>query len=69
MRGLAPGIRRRVKVKLLSLEEDPYGKAAKLAQLTGFRMRVGDYRILFTIDDNAKEVNVSAIRHRREAYR
>jgi mRNA interferase RelE/StbE len=32
-------------------------------------MRVGDYRMLYTIDDDARVVTVFAIGHRREVYR
>jgi mRNA interferase RelE/StbE len=37
--------------------------------MEGYRLRVGDYRILFTIDDVAKEVRVYRLKHRKEAYR
>jgi mRNA interferase RelE/StbE len=32
-----------------------------------FRLRLGDYRVLFTLDDNA--VRIFGVRHRSEAYR
>lgn len=41
----------------------------KLADSEGYRLRVGEYRVLFTIDDRVKGVTVYRIRHRREAYR
>lgn len=34
-----------------------------------WRIRVGDYRIIYEIDDAAREVRVNRIRHRREVYR
>ena len=34
-----------------------------------YRLRVGDWRILYTVDDPAREVHVYRIKHRREAYR
>ncbi|HLB11569.1 MAG TPA: type II toxin-antitoxin system RelE/ParE family toxin [Dehalococcoidia bacterium] len=34
-----------------------------------WRLRVGDYRIIYTVDDEAKVVQVMKVRHRREAYR
>ncbi len=34
-----------------------------------YRVRVGDYRILYEIDDAVQSVTVIAVRHRREAYR
>jgi mRNA interferase RelE/StbE len=33
-----------------------------------WRIRVGDYRIVYEIDDEAKTVDVTRIAHRREAY-
>lgn len=34
-----------------------------------WRVRIGDYRILYAVDDQACEVRVFRIRHRRDAYR
>jgi mRNA interferase RelE/StbE len=41
----------------------------KLRGREGWRIRQGDYRVLYDIDDNQKTVTVLHIRHRREAYR
>jgi mRNA interferase RelE/StbE len=35
----------------------------------GYRIRVGDYRILYEIDDAAETVTVTTVAHRRESYR
>jgi mRNA interferase RelE/StbE len=47
--------------------------AADIRKLTGrqdeWRLRVGDYRILFERDPAAPAIVVLAVRHRREAYR
>ena len=34
-----------------------------------WRIRVGDYRVVYSIDDLARTVDVSAVRHRSEVYR
>jgi len=34
-----------------------------------YRLRQGDYRILYAVDDAAKDVTVVKIGHRREVYR
>lgn len=34
-----------------------------------WRIRVGDYRIVYEVDDAAKTVDVTRIAHRREAYK
>jgi len=62
----------RVKKAILKLGEEPRPKGTK--KIKGFgedtwRIRVGDYRVLYRIDDRIKAVIVSAIKHRREVYR
>lgn len=34
-----------------------------------WRIRIGDYRVIYEIDDRKKLVKVMRIRHRREVYR
>jgi mRNA interferase RelE/StbE len=34
-----------------------------------WRIRVSDYRVIYEIDDDRRRVDVSAVRHRRDAYR
>jgi len=41
----------------------------KLVNEELYRMRVGNYRILYTVDDRQKEVNIIAVKHRSEAYK
>ena len=63
---------RRIDAKLsgLAMEPRPRG-ATKLhgREGIGWRIRVGDYRILYTIDDAARVVSVYRIRPRGSAYR
>jgi mRNA interferase RelE/StbE len=33
------------------------------------RLRVGDYRIVYVIDDTTRTVDVTRIAHRREVYK
>jgi len=33
-----------------------------------WRVRVGDWRVVYTVDDAAKLVNVTRVAHRREVY-
>lgn len=46
----------------------PHG-CQKLATGEGYRVRQGDYRIVYTVDDEARVVEVYKIGHRREIYR
>jgi mRNA interferase RelE/StbE len=34
-----------------------------------FRIRIGDYRVIYTVDDGILVVAIERIRHRREVYR
>jgi len=34
-----------------------------------WRIRIGDYRVLYEIDEKAKAVRILRVRHRREVYR
>ena len=66
---LPSGILRRVCQKLVKLERNPrLAGVKKLRWIEGYRLRVGDYRVLFTIDDEGKEVCVYRIKHRKEVY-
>lgn len=45
------------------------GDVKKLKRpLTGFRLRCGDYRVFFDQQDE-HTINITRVRHRREAYR
>lgn len=43
--------------------------AEKLTARGGYRVRQGDYRILYEIDDSKRMVSVKHVSHRREVYR
>jgi len=34
-----------------------------------FRIRIGDYRVIYTVDDAILIVAIESVRHRREVYR
>jgi len=60
----------RIVKRLLSLQEDPRPPTVKkLRNREEYRLRVGDYRILYTIDESAKKIEVVAVGHRRDVYR
>ena len=69
MRALPHTIRTRIRSRLRSLGDDPYRGAVKLKVAPGYRLRVGEYRILYEVDDKRAVVTVKGIRHRREAYK
>lgn len=61
---------RRVAERIEDLAANPrlHG-AEKLSGAEGYRLRVGDYRVLYTINDAAQVVTIYRVKHRREAYR
>ena len=67
---LSMQVRQRIAVALLGLAEQPLPPGVKkLKGSDGYRIRIGDYRVLYTIDTEKKEVSVFAIGHRKEVYR
>ncbi len=52
------------------LERNPRPPGAKkLSGRDGWRVRKGDYRVLYTVEDRLRLVRVYRIGHRREVYR
>ncbi len=67
---LPPDIVKKIAQALHTLEQEPRSpQSIKLSGGGGYRLRVGDYRILYEIDDVTKRVIVYRVKHRREAYR
>lgn len=60
----------RVLARIESLAGTPRPSGCrKVAGATNlWRIRIGDYRVLYAVDDHKKLIDVIAIRHRREAY-
>lgn len=69
LRKLDPQVRHRLQGAIALLAQDPRPPAARALQgRPGFRIRVGDYRIVYTVADDALLVVVVALGHRREVY-
>lgn len=66
---LPPETKGRIRAAIEALGEEPRRKPQKLAVGDAYRVRVGDYRIVFRVDDGADEVLVTRIKHRRDVYR
>ena len=60
----------KIKTTILKLTQTPRPPdAIKLTQQEGYRIRVSDYRILYRVDDDLKEIYIYRIKHRKEVYR
>lgn len=66
---------RRVALRALTaieaLANDPRPEGCRKIQGAAhlWRIRVGDYRVVYEVSDSERTVDVVAVRHRREAYR
>lgn len=71
LRQLDPAVRKAVAQVIDGLAIDP--RPPGFLPLTGhrpyLRVRSGDYRVVYTVDDRARVVTVAAVGHRREIYR
>ena len=56
------------RIRLLAENPRPAG-CEKLSAQERYRVRQGDYRIVYSIDDDAKTVCVVKVGHRSEVYR
>ncbi len=68
---LPPEVVRKVDAAMLELERNPrpHGCTKLEGSEDEYRVRVGDYRILYVMNDKAKLVTIAHVRHRRDAYR
>lgn len=70
MRKLAPSFRGRIAQLIRSLAKDPRPAGCqKLTNREEWRVRQGDYRVLYSIDDSKKLVTVVRIKHRAKVYK
>ena len=71
LRRLDPQARSRVRARIAALADEP--RPSGVVKLTGeqhtWRLRIGDYRVLYDVDDGAQAVDVVTLGHRREVYR
>jgi mRNA interferase RelE/StbE len=65
-----PGtVHARLSKRILSLQDNPRPRGVrKLSGREEYRLRVGDYRILYLIDDRNRVVTILAVGHRQEVY-
>jgi mRNA interferase RelE/StbE len=73
LRNLEANVIRRVSRKIDELQINPFPQGFE--QLKAYRdppvyrIRIGAYRVLYTVDYSKKLITVAAIGHRREIYR
>ncbi len=67
---LDPSVFERVvkRVRLLAKDPRPQG-SLKMTAEEGYRIRIGDRRVLYRVDDDSKRVYVYRIKYRKDAFR
>lgn len=67
---LPKSVRIRIRSKIDSLSSDPRAGARKIQGQTNlWRMRVGEYRIVYGIDEGIVTVTIVRVAHRKDVYR
>jgi mRNA interferase RelE/StbE len=71
LRALPANVAKRVDVRVASLAEDP--RPVGVRKIVGaedlYRVRVGDYRIVYEIQDATVLITIIRVRHRGDVYR
>ncbi len=65
------GAARRIISRIESLAADPRPRGCVKLQAADdlWRIRVGDYRVVYSLDDDARLVDVRVVRHRSDVYK
>jgi mRNA interferase RelE/StbE len=68
LKKLPPEDRRRIVAKIEMMQDNLAGDVKKLTNLTPeYRLRVGDYRVLFEVDQ--AQIVIYRVKHRRDVYK
>ena len=71
MRNFPPQLFRRIAAKIRELKENPkpFPNCRKLEKpLEGYRIRVGDYRVFYMIEEKTNTVFIFKVMHRKDVY-
>jgi mRNA interferase RelE/StbE len=72
LKRLSASVFHRVMAAIRALAGNPRPPGCRKLQGSGhddYRIRVGNYRVLYEVDDTARVVRIMRVRHRRDAYR
>lgn len=56
------------RIDALATDPRPFGCLKLKGEKNSWRIRVGDYRVIYSIDDDNGTIDISKVRHRREVY-
>jgi mRNA interferase RelE/StbE len=69
--GMDRMLAKRIRAKILALAQDPRApnnNVKKLTGIEGYRLRIGDWRVIYTLKHEILTVVVIRVGHRREIY-
>ncbi len=72
LRRLTPKLRERIRAKITQVAQDPYAQNNNLTRLQGrdgYRLPVGEWRVLYDLYDGRRIMDILTIVKREEAYR
>ncbi len=71
IRKIDKSVRERIIRKIKELEEDPYKNTKRLTgELRGmYSLRTGDYRVIFSLDEDKKLILLLTVGHRKSVYK
>ena len=68
---LPASVAQRILARIEALMKAP--RPAGAVKLQGnrslWRIRIGDFRVIYSVDESARMIDISAVRNRRDAYR
>ena len=71
LEGLEATVARRIisRVEALTADPRPHGCVKLQGAAALWRIRIGDYRVVYSIDDSTPLVDIRVVRHRSDVYR
>ena len=68
-RKLAGDLKRRVDLQVKTLETQPYSGKRLRGEFEGsYSFRIGDYRVIYWVDETGKRIVLLTVAHRRSVY-
>jgi len=65
---LEKDIKQRIWDKLQACKIEPFRYLEHLEEIGGFKIRVGDYRVIIQVDNTTNTLNIEKIGHRKNIY-
>ncbi len=70
LQALPVEVQRRILTALLKLQNDPAAvPSKKLVGEASYRVRIGDYRVVYNVDAAKQEITALKVAHRKDVYR